>query len=149
VRGHSAWAESVGEHLTPVRLPARHYVIVDPHVHVSSAALFQAPELTRNSAPMTISDFLTGTCTANAFAPVARARYPQVAAVMDWLGQFGEARLSGSGGCVFAAMDSAEAVEAVIRDCPSAFTAYRAMGVNRSPLHEALESYRTRETRRN
>jgi 4-diphosphocytidyl-2-C-methyl-D-erythritol kinase len=143
VRGRSAWAEGVGERLTALQLPPRHYVIVDPRVHVSTAALFQASELTRNSAPMTISDFLTGTCTANAFAPVARVRYPQVAAAMDWLGQYGEARLSGSGGCVFATMDSAEAAEAVVRECPMVFTAYRAKGVNRSPLHKALERHRT------
>lgn len=141
VRGHSAWAEDVGETLTPVQLPPRFYVILDPRVRVSTAAFFQAPELTRNSPRMTISDFLTGTCTANAFAPLARARYPQVAAAMDWLGQYGEARLSGSGGCVFAAMDSAETAEAMVRNCPSEFAAYSAQGVNRSPLHEALESF--------
>jgi 4-diphosphocytidyl-2-C-methyl-D-erythritol kinase len=144
VRGHSAWGEGVGEILTPMQLPPRFYVIADPRVHVSTVALFQAPELTRNSPRMTISDFLTGTCTANAFAPVVRMRYPQVAAAMDWLGQYGEARLSGSGGCVFAAMDSAEAAEAVVRDCPPEFAAYRAQGVNRSPLLEALEGYRFR-----
>jgi 4-diphosphocytidyl-2-C-methyl-D-erythritol kinase len=143
VRGHSAWAEGVGEILTPLQLPPRIYVILDPHEQVPTAALFQAPELTRNSPRMTISDFLTGTCTANAFAPVVRMRYPQVAAAMDWLGQYGEARLSGSGGCVFAALDSAEAAEAVVQDCPPQFVAYRARGVNRSPLHEALERFRT------
>jgi 4-diphosphocytidyl-2-C-methyl-D-erythritol kinase len=90
---------------------------------------------------MTISDFLTGTCTANAFAPLARARYPQVAAALDWLGQFGEAQLSGSGGCVFAAMDSAAGAEAVVRDCPPEFAAYSAQGVNQSPLLDALESF--------
>ena len=144
VRGHSAWAEGVGEILTPVQLPPRFYVILDPRVHVSTAAIFQAPELTRNSPRMTISDFLTGTCTANAFAPLTRARYPQVAAAMDWLGQYGEARLSGSGGCVFVAMDSAQAAEAVVRDCPPEFAAYRALGVNRSPLHEALDNFQGR-----
>lgn len=144
VHGHSAWAEGVGEHLTPVQLPARHYVIIDPRVQVSTAAAFQAPELTRNSPRMTISDFLGGTSTANAFAPVVRARYPAVAQALDWLGEFGEARLSGSGGCVFAAMDSTEAVDAVIRNCPPAFAAFRATGVNRSPLHDALDSFRGR-----
>ena len=142
VRGHSAWAEGVGERLTPIELPSRQYVILDPGVQVPTAALFQAPELTRNSAPMTISDFLTGTGTANAFAPVVRARYPQVAAALDWLGQFGDARLSGSGGCIFAAMETAEQAEAVVGACPPAFVAYRATGVNRSPLHDALDDYR-------
>ena len=141
VRGHSAWGEGAGEILTPMQLPPRIYVILDPRVHVSTAAVFQAPELTRNSPRMTISDFLTGTCTANAFAPVVRMRYPQVAAAMDWLSQYGEARLSGSGGCVFAAMDSAEAAEAVVRDCPPEFAACSARGVSRSPLLDALESF--------
>ncbi len=142
VRGHSAWAEGVGERLTPVELPKRYYVIVDPGVPVSTAALFQAPELTRNSAPTTISSFLKGSGRANAFAPVVRARYPQVAAAMEWLDQYGEARLSGSGGCVFAALDTVEQVEAVVCSCPAQFKAYRAAGVNQSPLHEALEAYR-------
>jgi 4-diphosphocytidyl-2-C-methyl-D-erythritol kinase len=142
LRGRSAWAEGVGEQLTPVQLPSDHYVILNPGAHVSTAALFQAPELTRNSPRMTISNFQTGTCTANVFAPVVRVRYPQVAAAMDWLGQYGEARLSGSGGCVFAAMESAEAADAVARDCPPMFTAYRATGVNRSPLLDTLDSYR-------
>ncbi len=145
LRGHSAWAEGVGETLSPIHLPQRHYVILDPRVHVSTSALFQAPELTRNSPRMTISDFLTGTCTANAFAPLARVRYPQVAAAMDWLGQRGEAELSGSGGCVFAAMDSAEAAEAVVQDCPPEFAAYRAQGVNRSPLLDALDGFHQRD----
>jgi 4-diphosphocytidyl-2-C-methyl-D-erythritol kinase len=149
VHGYSAWAEGVGETLTPVQLPPRVYVILDPRVHVSTAVLFQATELTRNSPRMTISDFLTGTCTANAFAPVVRMRYPQAAAAMDWLAQYGEARLSGSGGCVFAAMDSAEAAEAVVRDCPPEFAAYRAQGVNRSPLLDALDKFRQGGEHRN
>ena len=144
VRGHSAWAENIGERLTPVPLPPRNYVILDPGVKVSTAALFQASELTRNSPRMTISDFLAGTSTANAFAPLVRVRYAQVAAALDWLGQYGEARLSGSGGCVFAAMDSVEAAETVLRDCPPMFAAYRVMGVNRSLLLDALDNFRAR-----
>lgn len=142
VRGHSAWAEGVGERLTAMELPERDYVIVDPAVHVSTVALFQAPELTRNSPPMTIIDFLSGIETANAFAPVARARHAEVAQALDWLGQFGDARLSGSGGCVFAAMESAEQADKVARTCPAPFRAFRARGVSRSPLLDALSSYR-------
>jgi 4-diphosphocytidyl-2-C-methyl-D-erythritol kinase len=144
VRGHSAWAEGIGERLTPIDLPARHYVILDPGVQVSTKVLFQSPELTRNAAPTKMENFISGTCTANAFAPVVRARYPRVAEALDWLGRFGESRLSGSGGCVFVAMDSADQAEAVVRDCPAKFAAYRAIGVNRSPLHETLDSYRSR-----
>lgn len=144
VRGYSAWAEGVGERLTPLALPQRHYVIVDPGVSVSTAALFQAPELTRNSPPMTISDYLSGFAagTTNAFAPIVRAGYPQLAAALDWLGQFGEARLTGSGGCVFVAVETQERAEAVAKQCPAHFTAYCARGLNRSPLLDALEAYR-------
>ena len=140
VRGRSAWAEGVGDELTTIDLPPRHFVIVDPQIAVSTAALFQAPELTRDTPPTTISRFLAGMETANAFAPVARGRFPQVAAALDWLGRFGEARLSGSGGCGFVAVASQRDAEDIVRQCPPHFRAWTARGVNRSPLHEALDS---------
>jgi 4-diphosphocytidyl-2-C-methyl-D-erythritol kinase len=144
VRGRTAWAEGVGELLTPVALPMRDFVIVDPRAAVPTASLFQAPELTRNSAPMTISGYLaaSGAGADNAFEPVARARYPQVAAALDWLGQFAAARLTGSGGCVFAAVESVERARELVRSCPPAFVAHYARGVARSPLLDAVERYR-------
>jgi 4-diphosphocytidyl-2-C-methyl-D-erythritol kinase len=140
VRGRSAWAEGVGDELTAIDLPPRHFVIVDPQIAVSTAALFQAPELTRDTPPTTISRYLAGMETANAFAPVARRRFPRVAAALDWLGRFGEARLSGSGGCGFAAVASQRDAEDIVRQCPPPFRAWTVRGVNRSPLHEALDS---------
>ncbi|MBT2143248.1 MULTISPECIES: 4-(cytidine 5'-diphospho)-2-C-methyl-D-erythritol kinase [unclassified Rhodanobacter] len=142
VRGRSAWAEGVGEQLTPLALPPRHYVVLDPHEPVPTAALFQAPELTRNAPRATISSFASGETTENAFAPVVRARHLQVAAALDWLGGFGQARLSGSGGCVFLELRSLERAQAVARQCPAAFTAHVAMGVDVSPLHEASARHR-------
>jgi 4-diphosphocytidyl-2-C-methyl-D-erythritol kinase len=142
VHACNAWAEGVGEKLTPLDLPPRWYVILDPHVHVSTAELFQAPELTRNAVPATIAGFASGEITDNAFEPVARARYPQVGAALDWLGQFGLARLSGSGGAVFLECeDEAKAREIVMR-CPAEFTAIVAKGVNVSPVEEALSRMR-------
>jgi len=144
VRGYSAWAEGVGEKLTPIALRPTHYVIVDPGVSVATSALFQAPELTRNSPPLTISDYLSGsgTGTTNAFTSVVRAGYPPLAAAIDWLGQFGEARLTGSGGCVFVDVESAERADEIAEQCPVHFTVYRARGVDRSPLLDALEDMR-------
>jgi len=142
VRGRSAWAEGVGEQLTPLALPPRHYVVLDPHEPVPTAALFQAPELTRNAPRATISSFASGETTENAFAPVVRARHPRVAAALDWLGGFGQARLSGSGGCVFLELRSLERAQAVARQCPAAFTAHLATGVDVSPLHEASARHR-------
>ena len=144
VRGYSAWAEGVGEKLTPIALRQRHYVIVDPGVSVATAALFQAPELTRNSPPLTISDYLSGSGagTTNAFTPIARAGYPPLAAALDWLGQFGEARLTGSGGCIFVDVESAQRADEIAEQCPLDFTVYQARGVDRSPLLDALEHNR-------
>ena len=143
VRGRSAFAEGIGERLTPVDLPARHYVILNPGVHASTADLFQAAELTRNSPPTTIADFLDGACTGNAFTPLVRARFPQVAAALDWLKTYGDARLSGSGGCVFVGVESGDEADAIARSVPAAFKAYRASGVNRSPLLDAVEKFPT------
>ena len=142
VRGHSAWAEGVGEKLVPIVLPPREYVVLDPRATVPTAALFQAAELTRNSAPATIESFLSGIETGNVFTPVVRARYANVAAALDWLGRFGDARLSGSGGCVFVAVKSRDEADAIVSACASEFSAYVASGVNRSPLLDAVDAYR-------
>jgi 4-diphosphocytidyl-2-C-methyl-D-erythritol kinase len=141
VRGKSAFAEGIGEILTPIELPARHYVILDPGIHSSTVELFQAPELTRNSPPTTIANFLDGACTGNAFTPLVRARFPEVAAALEWLEPHGDARLSGSGGCVFVALESAEEADRIAKACPPRFRAFRAMGVNRSPLLDAVEKF--------
>lgn len=142
VRGHSAWAEGIGEDLSPMELPPHWFVIVDPGVAVPTGELFQVPELTRNSAPTTIARFLEGAETANAFEPVVRTRFQQVNAALDWLGQFGRAQLSGSGGCGFLALHSEHAAKQVAGQCQAPFRAWTARGVNRSPLLDALEKHR-------
>jgi 4-diphosphocytidyl-2-C-methyl-D-erythritol kinase len=142
VRGRSAWAEGVGERLTPLKLPRRWYVVVDPHEHVPTAALFQAPELTRNAARATISSFVSGEATENAFEPLARARHPRVAATLDWLGGFGRARLSGSGGCVFLETGSRMQALSIARQCPANFAVQVASGIEVSPLQQALARQR-------
>lgn len=134
VRGSSAWAEGVGERLSPVELPERWYVVVDPGAKVPTAEVFQATDLTRNAPRLTIPLFVSGAATVNVFEPVVRERFPAVARALDWLYGYGEARLSGSGGCIFAAFDSREAAAAVAKDCPVAFRAFVARGVARSPL---------------
>ena len=135
VRGHSAWAEGVGDRLVPMALPPRWYVVVDPGASVPTADLFGAPELTRDAPHLTIPLFLSGATTANVFEPIVRERFPAVARALDWLATHGAARLSGSGGCVFVAVDSREAGEAVARACPDGMRAIVARGVPVSPLH--------------
>ncbi len=143
VRGVSAWAEGIGERLTPLALPESWYVVVDPGVAVRTRDLFQVPELTRNSPRLTIPLFVSGVAAGNAFEPVARARFPAIAAALDWLGRHAEARLSGSGGCVFARVASRVAGEALVADCPAGMHAWAARGVVESPLRERFAAWRT------
>ena len=142
VHGRSAWAEGVGDQFRPIRLPRRHYVVLDPREPVPTAALFQAPELTRNAPRATISSFTSGETTENAFLPVVRARHARVAGALDWLGGFGAARLSGSGGCVFLELRSLARARAVADRCPAAFAAHVASGMDVSLLHGALARQR-------
>ena len=142
VRGRSAWAEGVGERLSPIHLPRRHYVVLDPREQVPTAALFQAPELTRNAPRATISSFVSGATVENAFEPVVRARYPRVAAALAWLGGFGTARLSGTGGCVFLELRSLARAHAIAERCPATFRVHVASGMDVSPLHQALARQR-------
>ena len=88
VRGHNAWAEGVGERLVPVELAPAWYLLFDPGIHVATRELFQAPELTRDSAPATISDFVSGAVLDNAFEPVLRRREPAVEAAFALLAFF-------------------------------------------------------------
>ena len=138
VRGRSAWAEGVGARLTPLDLPARWYVVVDPGVPVPTAALFADPQLTRDAARLTIPLFASALAGGNAFELLVRRRFPPVARAMDWLSRFGEARLSGTGGCLFVAADSEEAGLRIVRECPPSLQAFVARGVADSPLRRRL-----------
>ena len=138
VRGRSAWAEGVGDQFSPISLPRRHYVVLDPREPVPTGVLFQAPELTRNAPRATISSFVSGETTENAFLTVVRARHPRVAEALDWLASFGDARLSGSGGCVFLELRSLARARAVADRCPASFEAHVVSGMDVSPLRGAL-----------
>ena len=133
IHGRSAFAEGVGDRLVSIDLAERNYVVVDPGVSVSTAALFQAPELTRDSAPVTIAGFICGAKTENVFEPVVRTCYAPVARALDWLSAFGDARLSGTGGVVFVPAGTHDA-EAIVSACPAGMRAWIVRGINASPL---------------
>ena len=140
VRGRAAWAEGVGERLTPLYPPLapieRNYLIIKPNVFVSTGDVFQDPELTRNSEPITIHGFLASGGR-NDCLEVVRRRYPEVARAIDWLSAYGEVRLTGTGACVFMACERALAEELIGR-LPAGFEAFVARGLNDSPLLERL-----------
>jgi 4-diphosphocytidyl-2-C-methyl-D-erythritol kinase len=137
VRGRAAWAEGVGERLTPVDLPEPWYVVVIPPCHVSTAAIFAAPELTRNAPPLTIAAFLSGAGSNMCEAPVCR-RYPEVGRALAWLRNFAPAKMSGTGAAVFAAFAEEAAARRVAEAVPAAWEVFVAKGRNRSPLHERV-----------
>jgi len=133
VEGSSAWGEGVGEDLRPLGLPERWYVLVHPGVSVSTREVFQAPELTRNSPVLTIRAFFESGGR-NDCEPVVRARYPEVAEALDWLGRFAPARLTGTGSCIFAGYASAIEAERVAARVPDRWTSFVARGLSVSPL---------------
>jgi 4-diphosphocytidyl-2-C-methyl-D-erythritol kinase len=141
VRGRAAWAEGVGERITllypPLAPPETNYLILKPNVFVSTAAVFQDPELTRNSAPLTIHGFLA-TGGRNDCWNVVRRRFSEVAQAFDWLSGFGPARLTGTGACVFLACESESRGRDILREVPAAWTGFLARGLNDSPLLERL-----------
>ena len=105
VFGENAFAEGVGEQLTPLALPPAWYLVLVPPVQVPTAAVFAAPELTREDKTDQNSAFFDGLkqrALRNDLEPVVSKRYPEVARHLAWLKQHGEARMSGSGACVFA-----------------------------------------------
>ena len=140
VHGRAAWAEGVGERLTPLyppEAPTEHnYLIIKPNVFVSTKDVFQDPELTRNSPPITIHGFLASGGR-NDCSGVVRRRYPEVAHAIDWLSRFGAARLTGTGACVFMVCEPAQAREIVSR-LPPEFEAFSVRGLNNSPLLERM-----------
>jgi 4-diphosphocytidyl-2-C-methyl-D-erythritol kinase len=141
VQGRAAWAEGVGEVLTPLLPPLAppqcSYLILKPNVFVSTAEVFQDPELTRNSPHITIHGFLTSGGR-NDCLGVVRRRYPEVARALDWLSVFGRARLTGTGACVFVALESMDRGREIVRMLPPAFDAFLVHGLNDSPLLERL-----------
>ena len=138
VHGQAAWAEGIGEKLTPVAPVEPWYLVVNPNVQVSTAALFDAPELTRNTSPITIRDFMDGR-SRNVFEPVVATRYPEVRTALEWLRRHhkgGRAKMSGTGACVFAAFESEDAAKALAERLPRNMTGYVVKGRNASPLYD-------------
>ena len=138
VRGDNAWAEGVGEVLTPIRLPRACYVLADPGIHVPTGELFQAPDLTRNAAPAKIADFVSGKLLGNAFEPVLRRREPAIEAVFAALSRIGTPRLTGSGSGCFVEFSDRASAESALAELPEGLPAWIAAGADHSPLHVSL-----------
>jgi len=143
VFGRNAFAEGVGEALRPVALPPRYFLVVTPSVHVPTAAIFSDKSLTRDSEPVTITDFLAQqSCDArwpdsfgrNDMQPVVVGKYAEVAQVLEWFDRVAPARMTGSGSSVFAAFTSIAEAEAAQAKLPAGWMSAVARSLDTHPL---------------
>ena len=139
VRGHAAFAQGVGEQLTPVDPEEPWYVVLVPQVSVSTAEIFSHPQLTRDSLPLKMRPVPKGN-SRNDCQPVVEQSYPEVRNALNFLGKFTEARLTGTGSCVFGAFPSKAEADKVLALLSVTQTGFVAKGSNISMLHRKLQS---------
>ena len=133
VLGQNAWAEGTGDVLTPLTLPKRWYVIVQPQCEVSTAEIFAQPELTRHTAPITVQAFFSG-AGSNDLQAVVLSRYPEVKQAWEWLyKQSSTACMTGSGACLFAALETREEAEVIAAIAPQGLKVNVAEGLDKLP----------------
>ena len=143
VQGRSAWAEGIGERLTPVTLPERWYLVLTPDCQVSTAAIFSHEQLTRDTKAIRIAAFLAEQ-SQNDCEPLVRNLYPPVDATLKWLDRFVTARMTGTGASVFAAFDEEAKARAILKQLPdvpaghelAGLSGFVARGINQSGLSD-------------
>ncbi len=149
VRGHSAWAEGVGEQIQELELPQFWYVVISPDCHVSTAQIFSHQRLTRDTPKIKIAPALEGRVLDklhNDCEALASQLNPEIKEAISWLKQFGPGRMTGTGACCFCRFDSEAEARQVLNEARSKFKGFVAKGVNLSPAHQRLneaESFAT------
>ena len=142
VHGESAFAEGIGDILTPLTLPQRWFLVITPNCHVSTREIFSNPQLTRNSSPIKIRA-LSGVEYRNDCQDVVSKLYPVVGSVLQWAGNFSAPLMTGTGASVFCSFDSKSEAQQVLSKMPKQWSGFVAKGVNRSPVHEQLHDFFT------
>lgn len=138
INGRTAWAEGIGEQLTPVNLPAKWFTVIQPDCQVSTATIFSHKDLTRDTGPIKVAAFSQGG-TRNDCEALVRRLYPEVDNALIWLKKFNkDARMTGTGACVFAPFDSEEDARAVLAQAPAGLPGFVARGVTKSPLYDCI-----------
>ncbi len=136
VRGHAAFAEGVGDVLTPVDPPQKWYLVMHPGVSIPTPVIFNDPELPRNTPKRSINTLLN--CEfSNDCEVIARKRFRKVDAALSWLLEYAPSRLTGTGACVFAEFDTESFARQVLEQAPDWLNGFVAQGVNLSPLKQA------------
>ena len=137
VFGQNAWAEGVGEQLTKIDLPEQYYVVLTPPIHVSTRDVFANSRLTRDTKPLKIADFSSGANSdefRNDLETIVCEEFPAVATTLNWLNQYGKAKMSGSGASVFVAVNSKQKADEILAQKPENVTGFVAKGLKQHPL---------------
>jgi 4-diphosphocytidyl-2-C-methyl-D-erythritol kinase len=138
VKGHTAWAEGIGEKLVPLPVPERWYVVLTPHCAASTAEIFCHPELTKHTSIIRIPAFpILGS--KNDCEQVACRLYPEIREAINWLNQYSQAIMTGTGASLFAAFGSKAEAERVLAQKPDQVEGFVARGINQSPVHRLLK----------
>ncbi|HEY5800994.1 MAG TPA: 4-(cytidine 5'-diphospho)-2-C-methyl-D-erythritol kinase [Burkholderiaceae bacterium] len=143
--GENAFAEGIGEQLAPVATPDCWYVVIEPGVEVPTPAIFSAEELTRNTKPIKITDFsgIDGYQDGfgrNDLQAVAASKFQPVADAITWLKTYGDARMTGSGACVFCAVATEQQAEVIVAAVPARWIAWKAKSLAQHPMRAVLEA---------
>ena len=140
VRGRAAFAEGVGEKLTPAEPPEDWFVVLKPDCDINTGKIFSQEGLTRDTPKITIRPAFEGDASRyrNDCEDVVQKLYPEVRQGLEWLSQFGPARLTGTGACIFGRFPTESAARIIWESNPSGITGFVAKGVNYSPLHQKL-----------
>ncbi|KVV06796.1 MULTISPECIES: 4-(cytidine 5'-diphospho)-2-C-methyl-D-erythritol kinase [unclassified Pseudomonas] len=139
VRGHAAFAEGVGEILSPEYPEEPWYVVLVPQVSVSTAEIFSHPLLTRNSLPIKVRPVPKGN-SRNDCEAVVTELYPDVRKALNLLGKYTEAKLTGTGSCIFGAFPNEADADKVLHLLTETHTGFVAKGSNVSMLHRTLQN---------
>lgn len=137
IKGASAWAEGVGEKLTLIDLPNAWFVVVKPQCHVDTGKIFSASDLTRDSKSITMENFNSGD-NKNDCLPVVKKQYIEVDQALNELGQYGQARLTGTGACIFMQFSHRQSAQDVYDNLVLDREVYIAQGLATSPLHKQM-----------
>jgi len=148
IYGRTAFVEGVGEAMQPVEGPDCWYVVVEPGVSVPTPAIFTAEDLTRDTKPVRIADFPAAHDAEHALSEfgrndlqaVASRLFPPVAEAIEWLGQYGAARMTGSGACVFCAVPGEAQADQVVGQVPGNWKAWKARSLRQHPLKSLLQN---------
>ncbi|MBP7370533.1 MAG: 4-(cytidine 5'-diphospho)-2-C-methyl-D-erythritol kinase [Arenimonas sp.] len=145
VRGLNAWAEGIGEILTPIQLPEAWFLLIDSGVHVPTVELFQSTQLTRTQKLVKIASYVNGSLLDNAFEPIVRQRQPRINRVFESMSHYGTVALTGTGGGCFMRFSSKEEALKIQAQLPDDYRSWVVKSASESPLLQALRLQSTND----